>query len=66
LETFGTDKASWITVKASFLRSFEQKYSAMTVCAILQDLTQKPGEAVFTYFACNVETFKRIMASWPD
>jgi hypothetical protein len=26
----------------------------------------KPGKAVFTYFACNVETFKRIMASWPD
>ncbi len=29
LETFGTDKASWDTIKTSFLYSFKQKHSAI-------------------------------------
>jgi hypothetical protein len=36
------------------------------VFANLQDLMQKPGEAVFGYFAGNVETFKWFLASKPD
>ncbi len=33
---------------------------------MLQDLMQKPGEAIFPYFAWNIKTFKRFTASKPD
>jgi hypothetical protein len=60
---FGNDRASWDTIKASFLQSFKQKYLAKTVCANVQDLMWKPGEAVFPYFAQNMERHSRIL--WP-
>ncbi len=66
METFGMDKTSWDAVKTSFLRSLDQKYSAKTVCANLQDFMQRPREAVFPYFAQNVGTFQRLMAAKPN
>ncbi len=42
------------------------KHSTKTVYANLQDLTQKPGEGIYAYFAKNIETFKRFMASKPE
>jgi len=66
LEIFQVDKENWNDVNTSFLYSFEPKYSAKRVCANLQDLTQRPGEGVYIYFAKNIETFKRFMASKPN
>ncbi len=66
METCKIDKAGWNMVKTRFLRSFKQKYSPQMVFANLQDLMQKPGEAVFGYFAGNMETFKWFLASKPD
>ncbi len=62
LETSGTDKASWNAVKASFLCTFEHKYSAKTICANLQDLVQKPGEVVFPTLPGTSSHWKD---SWP-
>jgi len=53
-------------VKASFLCSFDAKHSAKTVCANLQDLTQKSGDSIFTYFSRNFETFKHFMSAKDD
>jgi hypothetical protein len=39
------------------------KHSAKTICSNFQDLTQRPGEGVYLYFACNVETFKGLISS---
>jgi hypothetical protein len=57
------DKSSWEAIKTSFLGSFKHKYSGKMVCANLQDLMQKPGEAELPYFTQNVETFKCFLAS---
>jgi hypothetical protein len=65
LEVFQTNKEDWATVKASFLKSFEPKYSAKTVCANLQDLNQKSCKGVFAYLK-NIEAFKQFMATKPD
>ncbi len=47
LDVFQTDKENWATIKANFLLSFEPKHLAKTICANLQDLTQKIGEGFF-------------------
>ncbi len=43
---FQVDKENWDDVKTCFLCSFKLKHSAKTVCANIQDLTQKSGEVV--------------------
>jgi hypothetical protein len=58
---FQTDKEDWDAVKSSFLHSFDCKHSAKTACANLQEITQKSGDSMFTYFSKNIVTFKLFM-----
>ncbi len=37
-----------------------------TICTNFKDLTQKPRENVYLYFAPNVEMFKRFLLSKPN
>ncbi len=53
-------------MKARFLKSFNPKHSAETLCTNLQDITQKYGDSVFAYFPKNIEAFKRFMSAKPD
>jgi hypothetical protein len=66
LEIIQINKENWNNIKASFPRYFKPKHPAKTVCSNLQDLTQKPQQGVYVYFAKNIEMFKRFMGNKHD
>ena len=60
-----TDLAVWDEVKTAFLRAYEPKYTAKTVCANFTDLKQHPDESM-NDFLCRVQVaYDRLIDNKP-
>jgi hypothetical protein len=61
-----TDLANWDAVKSAFLRAYEPKYTAKTVCANFTDLKQHPDESM-NDFLCRIQVaYDRLIDNKPD
>ena len=62
----GFDANNWETLKTEFLEAYAPKYTARTLCVSLQDLRQKPEEAVQDYYNRVAESFRTAFKDKPD
>jgi hypothetical protein len=66
LADFGIDLTVWNTVKAQFLRDYEKKYSAKTLCANFKEVHQRPHETVRDFWARVSALFRKMYEMAPE
>ena len=67
LEDFpGIDLTYWNDIKNTFLRDYEMKFTAKTICANFRDLHQKPQETVRDYWAKVSGIYCKMYEAAPD
>ena len=62
----GLDLTKWSVVKERFLKQYDTKGTAKTICHNFKDLQQRPRENVKDFYVRVAEVFKKIGAIFPD
>ena len=60
------DLTKWEVIQKEFLKDFERKYTAKTICANFKDMQQKPTENVRDYWAKISGTFRKLFEAAPE
>ena len=62
----GIDLTKWNDIKTAFLRDYETKFMAKTICANFRDLHQKPQETVRDYWAKVSSIYCKMYKAAPE
>ena len=62
----GIDLKKFNDIKVAFIRDYETKFTAKTICANFRDLHQKPQETVRDYWAKVSGIFRKMYEAAPD
>jgi len=60
------DLKQWATIRAEFLKNFDPKGTAKTICSNFKDLHQKPNKLVTTFRDRISKVFRKIEDATPD
>ena len=60
------DLKQWATIRSEFLKNFDPKGTAKTICSNFKDLHQKPNELVTTFRDRISKVFRKIEDATPD